>query len=457
MARKQERVSHLNIGLIIFGLLLAYLIAVFVLYLRTDKVRGYQVVEGSLSSDNIYEGIALRNETIATSPLAGYINYFAAEGSRVAVGNLVYTVDESGNLLDYLQAQGAGNFSLSESDLTELRTQIVNFSSSFDRKEFHTVYEFKNGLSGTINKLSNAGILNNIESLNETSASQTIQYCRAEDTGIVIYSTDGFESLRASEITADTFLHESYEKHQLSSNALVEAGDAVYKLCTDDNWSIVIPVSDKTGDLLEELSYVRVRFLKNQDVSWAGTRKFSDEEGNTFVELSFNNSMHAFCTERFINIELLLSEDTGLKIPVSAIVNRRFYLIPKDFIITNDDGTTSVLRRSYLENGTESAEMVDAEIYNETETMYSLDEMTVEAGDVLLKEGSGETFTVSAQESLTGVYNINKGYADFKQINVLYENEEYAIVESNTRYGLTAYDYIVLDAESVQENDMIYN
>lgn len=457
MARKHERVSHLNIGLIIFGLLLVYLITVFVLYLKTDKVRAYQVLEGSLSMDNIYEGIALRSEAVVESPLSGYVNYFATEGSRVAVGNLVYTVDESGNLLDYLQAQGAGNFSLSESDLSELRTQIVNYEADFDRREFHTVYEFKNTLSGTINKLANAGVLSNIESLNESSASQTIRYCRAEDTGIVIYSTDGYESLSADQITEDTFTKENYEKRQLSSNALVETGDAVYKLCTDDNWSIVIPVSEETGTLLEELSYIKVKFLKNQDVSWASTRKFTDEAGNVFVELQFNNSMHVFCNERFISIELMLTEDSGLKIPVSAIVNRRFYLIPKEFVVNGADGSYGILRRTYLENGTETAELVDVEVYNETETMYYLDDVTVEAGDVILKEESEETFTVGTQESLVGVYNINKGYADFKQIHVLYDNEEYAIVESNTRYGLSPYDYIVLDAETVQENDMIYN
>ena len=51
---------------------------------------------------------------------------------------------------------------------------------------------------------------------------------------------------------------------------------------------------------------------------------------------------------------------------------------------------------------------------------------------------------------------MNKGYADFKQINILYQNEEYSIVKSNTQYGLTVYDYIVLDATTVDEDELIY-
>ena len=51
---------------------------------------------------------------------------------------------------------------------------------------------------------------------------------------------------------------------------------------------------------------------------------------------------------------------------------------------------------------------------------------------------------------------MNKGYADFKQITILEKNDEYAIVSSNTKYGLTVYDRIVLDATSVNNDDFIY-
>ena len=40
--------------------------------------------------------------------------------------------------------------------------------------------------------------------------------------------------------------------------------------------------------------------------------------------------------------------------------------------------------------------------------------------------------------------------------SVLYSNEEYSIVKSNTQYGLSEYDFIVLDAASVNPDDFIY-
>ena len=62
---------------------------------------------------------------------------------------------------------------------------------------------------------------------------------------------------------------------------------------------------------------------------------------------------------------------------------------------------------------------------------------------------------VSKRATLTGVYNVNNGFADFRQINILSQNDEYSIVSSNTRYGLNVYDYIALNADSVHEDQFI--
>lgn len=95
------------------------------------------------------------------------------------------------------------------------------------------------------------------------------------------------------------------------------------------------------------------------------------------------------------------------------------------------------------------------QIYQETEEYYYLDDSSLRVGDHLIMPDSNETVTVSQSASLTGVYNINKGYADFKEIQVLQQNEEYAIIKPNTTYGLSPYDYIVLDASTVDADQLI--
>ncbi|MDE7259591.1 MAG: hypothetical protein K2N77_10200, partial [Lachnospiraceae bacterium] len=92
---KYRRPLNLNIGMLIFVAIFIYVIICVATYLKTDHIVGYNVQEGSLTSNSIYTGVALRTEEIVTSNDAGYINYFAREGARAAVGNLIYTVDET--------------------------------------------------------------------------------------------------------------------------------------------------------------------------------------------------------------------------------------------------------------------------------------------------------------------------------------------------------------------------
>ena len=167
--------------------------------------------------------------------------------------------------------------------------------------------------------------------------------------------------------------------------------------------------------------------------------------------------MISFATDRFLEIELLSNAEEGLKIPNSAIVEKSFYLIPVEYLVSGDNSDeTGFMRETYSEDGSVSAEFVKATIYSQTDEDYYVDESVFSIGDYVVMPDTGEKYPVSKQGTLIGVYNINKGYADFKQITLLYQNEEYSIVKSNTEYGLSVYDHIVLKGDSVNENDFIY-
>jgi hypothetical protein len=125
------------------------------------------------------------------------------------------------------------------------------------------------------------------------------------------------------------------------------------------------------------------------------------------------------------------------------------------------------LREIYKEDGEVSTEYVNAKIYETDGTYYYVDRSAFEAGDVLYMPtpadggkdsltATNEKYTISKAGSLQGVYNINKGYADFVSITILYSNEEYSIVKSNTQYGLSEYDYIALDSSAISEDEFIY-
>lgn len=445
-----------NIAVVIFAAIFIYIIICVFMYFTQKHIESYQVKMGSLSSNNIYKAVALRDEQVVTADKSGYINYYAREGQRVAVGNLVYTIDESGKLADYLNTNGDGT-SLTDHDLSELKTEILGFVNTFDHEEFASVYDFRNSVQGMVQKLSSANILDNIDKINSSGVSELVTLCSAPETGIVIFSTDGYEGLQLSDMTKDLFDTKNYTKKQMINNELIAAGDPVYKISKNEDWSLVIQVDEAKEKELLEAEYVNVKFLKNQDTSWGQVSSFTDTAGDIFVELTFTNSMITFCTDRFIDIELIMEDETGLKIPNSSIVEKEFFIVPKEYVTKGGNSNNyGVMKEVYNEDGTTTVEFLETNIYHETDTEYYIDDLALRIGDHIVKPQSTEKYAVSKRGSLIGVYHMNKGYADFKQINILYQNEEYSIVKSNTQYGLSVYDYIVLDATTVHEDELIY-
>ena len=475
--KKYRKPLNLNIGMIIFSAVFIYVAYFVVNYFQYSPPRPYEVKEGSLSVNTLFRGIALRDEVVVTTQNAGYLNYYVREGERVANGDLVYTIDETGRLNEYMESIHLGQNSLSSEELAEFRSEIVNFMHGFDPHNYSTAYDLKYSLQGTVLRLANADMLENLDK-SGTDFAGTIKSCYAQTTGIVSYWTDGYESLAADQVTADIFekkvvyndgdqeesqeddeKEDIYRRKQLFGTALAAIGDPAYKLSTNENWCIVIPVEASYGAMLEEEEYVKVKFLKNQYESWAAVKLLQNSDGNTYAQLSFTNSMVTFVSERFLEIELILDEETGLKIPNSSIAEREFFLVPEEFVLVEDGSSEcSVIRQTYLEDGTISSEIVELEIYSydEESKEYYFDIDILARGDILLKRDSQDSFAVSKSATLIGVYNMNKGYADFREINILAQNEEYSIVQSNTRYGLNVYDNIVLNADTVDADQFIY-
>lgn len=455
--RQYRKPLNINIGIVIFGVLFAYIIICVCLYFFKSKhIMPYTVQEGSLSDENVYTGVALRSETVVNSAYSGFINYYVRESERVKSGQLVCTVDESGQLKEILNEQNADNTALSDSDLRELKTNITGFCANFSHNDFDSIYSFKYDLEGTVLKLANINVLENLSAINSAANSQPVNLCYSPVSGIITYAVDGFEGKSASDITEADFNQEAYEKQQLISRELATAQDPLYRLSTDESWSVVIAVDRSKAAELEEEEYVKVRFLKNQYESWGKVTIWDKGGDGVFAQLSFTNSMITFVTDRFLEIQLITENERGLKVPNSAITNEEFFLVPKTFVTKGgNSGESGVLRETAGEDGSITTEFIPTQIYHETEQEYYLDDTALRVGDHLIMPDSTEDFTVSKSASLTGVYNINKGYADFKEIMILRQNNEYAIIKSNTTYGLSAFDHIVLDASSVKPDELI--
>lgn len=454
---KYRRPININIGMIVFFMILFYIIVCIINYAINPKVSVYEVKQGSIATSYNYKGFILRNETVVKANDAGYVNFYAREGEKIGLGQVVYTVDETGKLAQLLSDTTNSENTLSENDLKSLKNEIMAFQNNFSSTDFESTYKFKNNLQNTVLELVNLNLLNSIGTSGDATQLDSLKKCTAPSEGIVVYSTDGYEEITQESLTADIMNPENYKKETINSSEVINAGDTVYKLITDENWSVIVPLDEKMVKVLADRTVIKIKFLKDNVYAKA---KFSiiQIDGQNYGRLDFNNSCIRYATDRFIDIEFDINISKGLKIPVSSVIEKDFYTIPKEYsVLGGDNSSVSFILETYDDNGKAQQVVVTPVIYYSTDEDYYVDKSEFDVGSYIIKQDSSDRYTISKTASLTGVYNINKGYAVFKQVNILNENEEYYIIEEGTNYGLTVYDHICADGRAIGEDDIITN
>lgn len=448
--------SKFNIAILILLAVFVYMVVCVYSFFSKEQIVGYEVREGTLVEENRFEAVILRDEHLALSEKTGYVNYFAAERERVGVGNLVYTLDESGTILDYTETSNLSENTLDDASKEDFRNKLDDFVKKYDSQNLSSLYQLDVSLHNQTQKVANNQLLKDLASI--SSLNGMVKYHYAEKSGNLAFWTDGLENLTAGEVNSTLFEKTDYEVTHLASNRLIAAGDVVYKLFDSEKWAIAFPVSntDLAQRYLQE-EVVEVTFLKNNISIWGTVSLVPNTSGETIVVLDFQSSGINFLTDRFVEVEISMEDETGLKIPVSAIAQKEFFLVPETYVLyVEEEDAYYINVESYMETGEKTIRKIEVSPYSKQDGKYYLDDVSLTLGTRLLTTDSVEAYTVSEKASLTGVYNMNKGYADFKQITVKQQNATYAIVESNTQYGLNVYDYIVLNASAVSENDFLY-
>ena len=452
--KKYKNKRELNIGLFLFAVVFIYLIVTVLMYITGDNISVYEVRKGNIVKDNSYTGLMIRQETAVTAETGGYISYYQNENSKIKAGSNVYAL--SSEPLDTSGETGESGtaVSLNQEVQSGIVLSIQNFNEAYDSEDFSSVYSLKNDIA---NYLQNAFSVTRTEHLDSVIAAsgQEVSSCRSAGDGIIAYSVDGCESLTADTFTEENFDRSNYERIQFEDQMQISAGEPVYRLITSEDWTVIVRLTEETAREMTEqkISSVKVRIDKDSETMRADFSVI-EKDGRWYGRLDFDNSMIRYADERYLNIELILEDESGLKIPKSSVVKEQFYVVPEEYITTGGNSSSSGVMVQD-KDGNASFHAVD--IYNTSddgEVYLSRD--GIERGAVLVKPESTETYTVEETRPLTGVYNINRGYAVFKKVVILCENDEYYIVQEGDDYGLANYDHIVQDGSGIHSDEVVF-
>lgn len=471
-----RKVAGLNIGTIMFGILFIYMSFSAILYFTTTHIESYQVTSGPLSRNETYTGLAVREETVCTAPSSGYITYYAREGSKINASGAVYGLSST--------KKSTSTASLATEELLKIRNDMMSFSKGFNSSKFNNTYSFKYELKGNIlqyaesensssapltsdeyDESDDSSGKDNITNSNVYAGNESI--CQSQSDGIILYSTDNYEGKTIDTVTAEDFDQNSYHETDLKTSDSVQSGDDVYTIITDERWSLLIPLSDKQAEKLKDRSTIRVKFLKD-DMTQNGDFSIITIDGGKYGQIDFNKGLIRYASDRFLDIELVTNTVVGLKIPLSSIVTKDFYVVPSRMATTQNNETGFMLASGNKDSGTFKSVSIYASVEDASVSklatdgsedqpmIYYIDKSSFKEGDALIDPDTGEKYIIGETDTLEGVYCINKGYAVFRRIEILDQNEEYAIVSKNTSYGLARYDHIVRNADKVKEEDILY-
>ena len=452
--KKYKNKREMNLGIFLFAIVFLYLVITIISYFTSDTVSAYEVREGSIVRDNSYTGLVIRNETVVNAEEDGYVNFYQSENSKVKKGTRIYVLTpEELNTSDV--SAGSSQTVINDETQSGIVLQVQNFNENYSNTDFSSVYLLKDEITASLQNELSQTRTEHLDAAVAESGQTAVTSSAARD-GIVAYTIDGLEELTKDSFTEADFDRTDYESATVSDQMRISTGEPVYKLITDEDWSVIVRLEDDTArELMEkETTTLKVRIDKDSETLNAAFSVI-ERDGNYYGCLDFDNSMIRYAEDRYLNIELILEDETGLKIPKTAVVQEEFFVIPREYLTTGGNSSASgVLKMD--ENGNAVFQEVDIYNISEEEDEVYLSKEDVSAGDVLIRPESSDTYTVGDTKTLEGVYNINRGYAVYRKVTVLCENDDYCIVQEGEDYGLYNYDHIVQNGASVEPDEVVY-
>ena len=450
---KFNNVIRMNFAVILFFIILIYVAASAFISMTKETISIYEVRESNINNNFNLTGVAIRKENVVKTHKSGYVCYFAREGEKVSSGYNVCAVDETGDVINSISIAGDDSYTLTDEDYTSIRDLISSYKMNYSNEEFYEIYSFKDTVLDKVYELSSS-ILNDTISNESATVRSTLEKISSSTSGIVLYSTDGYEDITLSSIKDSDFDKSNYVKNSLKTGDIISTGTPVFKLITDENWSVICQITADQAARLKNLEYLTFN-LNGSEEMYVNNYEIETRGEQNYLIINLNKYMIEFISDRFLNVEVVLDRFEGLKVPNTSIVNKEVYTIQEKYI-TKDGNTNTLRTQSVDENGNVVTLNKNVKVYKEVDGIYYVDPEDLETTDVLVSTDGKDTIGVSLVQTgiLKGVYIVNQGIADFNMIDILKDGDEFVIVSKES--GLKEFDKIVMNSDKVTENQIVY-
>lgn len=117
-----------------FAVIFIYMLISVIIYAASKKTIIYEVVDGSLASEDTYQGFIVRDETVIKSDYSGSVNYFLKSGHKAGLETVICSVDETGRVYDRINEEA--DKTLSKEALAQIRAKLSSLTSGYNNDTF---------------------------------------------------------------------------------------------------------------------------------------------------------------------------------------------------------------------------------------------------------------------------------------------------------------------------------
>lgn len=451
---KQKK--DVNIGIVIFLVIMVYVLFHVYTFFTKNEIPLYEVQPGEIYVTSRCDGMILRDEEPVYTEIAGYLNYYYGEGSRVSKNSTVYSIDSNRDMYDLLSGS-ATEIKLSGDELSDLK-QLLHDNLIFPEEE-KSVSERKAAITTGYQRLIDEMLMEELNQIvTSTGVISNFHVVSTEKSGIISYMMDEYTDYTIQDVSAACFENKD-SATSLYSADLIAANSPVYKIITGDSWKIVVLLNDTLyGQLLGKDT---ATFYLDNRIKVTAPINCYRKDDIPFAEITMDKYLSNYTSKRFIDVTFEIDYIDGLKIPETAITFKDYYRIPEEYLVLGGNETSKtkgiLVEEFNTDTGTTQYTFKEAEIFYSADGFAYIDCLDfAKETYISTQDMSSRVMLYTFVNKLEGAYNINKGYAVFKRIERLKTENDYVIVKKNSASGLSAYDHIALNAENVVEDAVIY-
>ncbi len=468
--RKKNKTNGFEKIVIAFSIF-AILYASVQVYLSTKENRlvNHIVENGVMENVISGKGKIIRDENVIYAPRDGEVEYYFREGEKVRSGSLLCKIYEKqlsesleeeldaidSEILKY-QSKSEGNEDLENVDMYiyGLIDEFLVYQGTeyeFDKYKLMEELKGKFDLKRSIILKDNSQDMNSMIFERDTKAgvlNSSKSNVKSPEGGIISYYIDGFEE----NYTPDNIPKLKGKYLDISSNKIIvgskkndiQKAEAICKVVSNAEWFITSALDkEKTKEwTINDVKAIRIKDVADGTVMGTIVNVLEDTKSNN-ITFRITEQLNKFMPFRDVEIEIVISRSTGLKVPNTSIDTKKYLKVDEEYITTHD-GKNYVIK---IVNGGNST--IEVDLVNVNGNKYiEYDENKLMKNDVIISKDTGLEYRLEEAIDFKGVYKVYGDELIFQIIEQLASSEDYILINPNG--NISMYDKIVLDIKALK-------